>query len=79
MVVTVNNAEKGKVLSVGGENEKILISIREGDIRRILRARDLKRRIEELENQILILEAEKRELEQQYDKLGIVVEDGGEE
>lgn len=49
----------------------IKVTVEEAE--RIIRARNLKQRIDELEREIKGLEAEKAELEEEYEKLGVEI------
>jgi len=52
----------------------MVVVIKEADVDVIIRARDLKRRIEELEREIKRLVGEKRKAEEEYEKLGVKIE-----
>ena len=52
----------------------MVVVIKEEDAGKITRALNLKRRMREIENEIARLMREKRELEEEYEKLGVKVE-----
>ena len=52
----------------------MVVVIKEEDAGKIMRALNLKRRMREIENEIARLMREKRELEEEYAKLGVKVE-----
>jgi len=52
----------------------MVVVIKEADVDVIIRARDLKRRIEELEREIRRLLAEKKQAEEEYESLGVKIE-----
>jgi len=50
------------------------VVIREEEAEKIIKARNLKRRIRELEKEIAILQQEKANLEKEYEELGVSIE-----